>query len=120
MESIIGRLELYVQSTYNENTSSAVPIHRTSSEYGVDSEDVTRSYPSISALNTFKGSVTQQATSVVTSTDPNCYEGETGCFSVYGFEYQPGFEDGVSSPSGVFLDVPELTPSSAVHHMGIQ
>ena len=54
--------------------------------------------PSISFQNTFVGSVTQQATSVVTATDPNCYEGNTGCFSVYGFEYKPGFEDGVSAP----------------------
>ena len=34
----------------------------------------------------------------MTSTDPNCYEDETGCFSIYGFEYKPGFEDGVSVP----------------------
>ena len=52
--------------------------------------------PSISQQNTFTGSVTQQATSVVTATDPQCYEGNGGCFSVYGFEYKPGFEDGVS------------------------
>ena len=51
--------------------------------------------PSISKQNTFTGSVTQQATSVVTNTDPNCYEYETGCFSIYGFEYKPVFEDGV-------------------------
>ncbi|KAI1796200.1 beta-glucan synthesis-associated [Ganoderma leucocontextum] len=50
--------------------------------------------PSISKQNTFAGSVTQQATSVVSDTDPNCYEYETGCYSIYGFEYQPGFEDG--------------------------
>ncbi|KAL1946515.1 hypothetical protein VTO73DRAFT_14619 [Trametes versicolor] len=50
--------------------------------------------PSISELNTFTGSVTQQATSVVTATDPNCYEYDLGCFSIYGFEYQPGFEEG--------------------------
>ncbi|KAI0638361.1 glycoside hydrolase family 16 protein [Trametes polyzona] len=50
--------------------------------------------PTISEQNTFIGSVTQQATSVVTATDPNCYEYETGCFSIYGFEYKPGFEEG--------------------------
>ncbi|KAI0722784.1 beta-glucan synthesis-associated [Earliella scabrosa] len=50
--------------------------------------------PTISFLNTFKGSVTQQATSVVTSTDPNCYEDEAGCYSIYAFEYKPGFEEG--------------------------
>ncbi len=51
--------------------------------------------PSISFQNTFTGSVTQQATSVVTSTNPNCYEYDAGCYSIYGFEYKPGFEDGV-------------------------
>ncbi|CAL1701248.1 unnamed protein product [Somion occarium] len=49
--------------------------------------------PSISVLNTYMGSVTQQATSVVTDTDQNCYELNTGCFSIYGFEYKPGFDD---------------------------
>lgn len=41
---------------------------------------------SISELNTYLGEKTQQATSVVTDTDPNCYQLEAGCFSVYGFE----------------------------------
>ncbi|KAI0660810.1 beta-glucan synthesis-associated [Cubamyces menziesii] len=50
--------------------------------------------PSISYQNTFIGSVTQQATSVVTQTDQLCYEYDAGCFSIYGFEYKPGFEDG--------------------------
>ena len=42
--------------------------------------------PSISALNDFKGSATQQATSVVTSTNQLCYELVENCFSIYGFE----------------------------------
>lgn len=42
--------------------------------------------PSISVLNDFKGSATQQATSVVTSTNQLCYELVENCFSVYGFE----------------------------------
>ncbi|KAG6336598.1 hypothetical protein ID866_2507 [Astraeus odoratus] len=46
----------------------------------------------ISSQNTYVGSVLQQATSVVTDTDSNCYEGTGGCFSVYGFEYVPGFD----------------------------
>jgi hypothetical protein len=54
--------------------------------------------PTISQLNTFTGSVTQQATSVVTSTDPACYEQDGGCFSIYGFEYKAGYNDGVSVP----------------------
>ncbi|CAA7263155.1 unnamed protein product [Cyclocybe aegerita] len=47
-----------------------------------------------SKLNTYIGSATQQATSVVTNTNSNCYELGTGCYSVYGFEYKPGFDDG--------------------------
>lgn len=35
----------------------------------------------------------EQATSIVTKTDQNCYTSETGCFSIYGFEYKPGFDD---------------------------
>lgn len=49
--------------------------------------------PSISSLNTYIGSETQQATSVVTNTNPECYEQDQGCYSVYGFEYKPGFDD---------------------------
>ncbi|KAG2015457.1 beta-glucan synthesis-associated protein, variant 3 [Coprinopsis cinerea AmutBmut pab1-1] len=49
--------------------------------------------PSISTLNTFVGGATQQATSVITRTNPNCYEDNGGCYSVYGFEYKPGFDD---------------------------
>lgn len=51
--------------------------------------------PAVSRLNTFIGGPTQQATSVVTRTDQSCYECGTGCFSVYGFEYKPGFDDAV-------------------------
>ena len=51
--------------------------------------------PSVSSFNTFLGTTMQQATSVVTQTNQNCYEGGTGCFSVYGFEYKPGFDNAV-------------------------
>ncbi|PAV22081.1 beta-glucan synthesis-associated [Pyrrhoderma noxium] len=44
-------------------------------------------------LNTYKGGVYQQATSGVTTTNQQCYELTGGCFSVYGFEYKPGFDD---------------------------
>ncbi|KIK01437.1 glycoside hydrolase family 16 protein [Laccaria amethystina LaAM-08-1] len=43
--------------------------------------------PRISKQNPFVGSVTQQATSVVTKTDSHCYELAEGCYSLYGFEY---------------------------------
>ncbi|EPQ59119.1 glycoside hydrolase family 16 protein [Gloeophyllum trabeum ATCC 11539] len=49
--------------------------------------------PSISQQNSFIGSATQQATSVVTATNQVCYEYEQGCYSIYGFEYKPGFDD---------------------------
>jgi hypothetical protein len=42
--------------------------------------------PAISQQNSFTGSITQQATSVTTNTDPHCYEFTGGCYSVYGFE----------------------------------
>ncbi|KAJ7901836.1 beta-glucan synthesis-associated [Mycena olivaceomarginata] len=58
-----------------------------------DSDNMIIPDPSISVLNTFRGSITQQATSVVTKTDPSCYEQNGGCFSVYGFEYKPGYND---------------------------
>lgn len=45
--------------------------------------------PTISAQNSYIGSVLQQATSVVTETNQMCYEGETGCYSIYGFEVSP-------------------------------
>lgn len=47
---------------------------------------------SISAYNPYSGAVEQQATSVVTQIDQGCYGGMQGCFSVYGFEYVPGFD----------------------------
>ncbi|TRM66405.1 beta-glucan synthesis-associated protein [Schizophyllum amplum] len=44
-------------------------------------------------LNSYMGGVYQQATSAVSKTDQDCYELETGCFAVYGFEYVPGFDN---------------------------
>ncbi|KAJ7085431.1 beta-glucan synthesis-associated [Mycena belliarum] len=49
--------------------------------------------PSISTLNTYIGGAYQQATSVVSQTNQRCYELLENCFSVYGFEYKPGFGD---------------------------
>jgi len=48
----------------------------------------------MSFLNTYKGGVYQQASSVVSYTNPDCYEKSgSGCFAVYGIEYKPGFDD---------------------------
>ncbi|ODO06113.1 glucosidase [Cryptococcus wingfieldii CBS 7118] len=41
-------------------------------------------------VNTYMGSVYQQATSAVTVTKQNCYTNEKGCFESYGFEYEEG------------------------------
>jgi len=48
---------------------------------------------SASVLNTYTGGAYQQATSVVTQTNQLCYELLDNCFAIYGFEYQPGFDD---------------------------
>jgi hypothetical protein len=42
--------------------------------------------PKISQLNLYVGGVYQQATSVTTVTNQNCYDLTGGCYSVYGFE----------------------------------
>ncbi|KAG7095457.1 hypothetical protein E1B28_006198 [Marasmius oreades] len=52
---------------------------------------------SVTVENGYKGGVYQQATSYVTKTDPECYSMEGGCFSIYGFEYKPGYNEGYIS-----------------------
>lgn len=44
-------------------------------------------------LNAYRGSVYQQASSGISITDQACYELSGGCFSEYGFEYLPGYEE---------------------------
>lgn len=49
---------------------------------------------SISALNSYIGGDLQQASSVVTTTNQDCYElSKSPCYSTYGFEYKPGFDN---------------------------
>lgn len=43
--------------------------------------------------NQYLGGVFQQATSGLSSTNSQCYELTGQCFSTYGFEYKPGFDD---------------------------
>jgi len=57
------------------------------------SDNLILANPAISVQNSFIGSATQQATSVVTDTNQQCYELDSGCYSVYGFEYKPGYDD---------------------------
>ncbi|GLB35997.1 putative glycoside hydrolase family 16 protein [Lyophyllum shimeji] len=49
--------------------------------------------PTITKINPYLGGAFQQATSAVSETNQDCYEFLLGCFSVYGFEYKPGFDD---------------------------
>jgi len=49
--------------------------------------------PQKTAINAYRGAAYQQSTSGLTNTDQNCYELETACFTDYGFEYKPGFDD---------------------------
>ncbi|KAK0461996.1 beta-glucan synthesis-associated [Desarmillaria tabescens] len=41
---------------------------------------------SVSTFNTYVGGLFQQATSVVSETNPDCYQLASGCFAIYGFE----------------------------------
>ncbi|KAJ7267489.1 glycoside hydrolase family 16 protein [Mycena rebaudengoi] len=61
------------------------------------SENLVISDPEISVFNTYTGGVYQQATSVVSKTNQDCYELGTRCFAVYGFEYKPGYDEGYIS-----------------------
>ena len=54
--------------------------------YQWKTDDVIIANTALTHLNSYMGSVTQQATSLVTNTDPQCYEQTGGCFSIYGFE----------------------------------
>ncbi|KAK0484903.1 glycoside hydrolase family 16 protein [Armillaria novae-zelandiae] len=47
---------------------------------------------SISELNSYIGGSTQQATSVVSTTNSECYQLSTGCYATYAFEYKPGYD----------------------------
>ncbi|KAJ7463482.1 beta-glucan synthesis-associated [Mycena galericulata] len=43
--------------------------------------------------NTYAGGVYQEPTSVVSETNQSCYQFSTGCFSITGFEYVPGYDN---------------------------
>ncbi|KAJ9126589.1 hypothetical protein QFC24_001618 [Naganishia onofrii] len=58
-------------------------IKNGSGEYTIHDTDMT-------ILNPYQGGVYQQAASGLSNTNQNCYTGNSGCSSVYGFEYAPG------------------------------
>ncbi|KAF5329451.1 hypothetical protein D9619_009169 [Psilocybe cf. subviscida] len=47
--------------------------------------------------NTFVGGAFQQTTSGLATTNQDCYEQNSGCFTKYAFEYKTGFDDGYIS-----------------------
>ncbi|ESK91623.1 glycoside hydrolase family 16 protein [Moniliophthora roreri MCA 2997] len=51
--------------------------------------------PDITVLNGYKGGIFQQATSCVSKTNQKCYSQEPNpCYSIYAFEYRPGYNEG--------------------------
>ncbi|KAG1853190.1 glycoside hydrolase family 16 protein [Suillus subalutaceus] len=48
----------------------------------------------MTVLNPYHGGAYQQTTSGLSLTDQDCYELDKGCYSIYGFEYKPGFDAG--------------------------
>ncbi|TFK38137.1 beta-glucan synthesis-associated protein KRE6 [Crucibulum laeve] len=48
---------------------------------------------SVTVLNTYAGGAFQQTTSGLATTNQSCYELSGGCYSLYSFEYKPGFDD---------------------------
>nr|GAT60377.1 predicted protein [Mycena chlorophos] len=51
----------------------------------------------LSQQNSYAGSIYQEASSVVTTTNQSCYQLIDGCFATHGFEYNPGYSDGYIS-----------------------
>ncbi|KIK44112.1 glycoside hydrolase family 16 protein [Suillus luteus UH-Slu-Lm8-n1] len=51
-------------------------------------------HPDMTVLNPYHGGAYQQTTSGLSLTDQDCYELDKGCYSIYGFEYKPGFDAG--------------------------
>ncbi|EIW76863.1 glycoside hydrolase family 16 protein [Coniophora puteana RWD-64-598 SS2] len=49
--------------------------------------------PEATLLNPYIGGAYQQTLSGLSVTNPECYELNKGCYSVYAFEYKPGFDD---------------------------
>ncbi|KAG1750407.1 glycoside hydrolase family 16 protein [Suillus paluster] len=61
----------------------------------LNTSDNLRIYDSdITVLNPYHGGAYQQTTSGLSLTNQDCYELDQGCYSVYGFEYKPGFDAG--------------------------
>ncbi|KAJ2918539.1 hypothetical protein MD484_g1808, partial [Candolleomyces efflorescens] len=62
--------------------------HNTSDNYKIYPDPVSQT-----VLNSYRGGVFQQAVSGLSWTNQSCYELADGCFTTFGFEYKPGFDD---------------------------
>jgi hypothetical protein len=69
------------------------PLQPFDYNYDYDKDYTTLYNTNNTVLNGFKGGVYQQAVSALTVTDETAYELNGGGYSVYGFEYQPGFDN---------------------------
>lgn len=49
--------------------------------------------PDVTVPNEYVGGIFQQTTSGLALTNQACYEFSGGCFTTYGFDYKPGFDD---------------------------
>ncbi|KAK1230580.1 hypothetical protein PQX77_006317 [Marasmius sp. AFHP31] len=57
-------------------------------------ENFTINDPTVTQLNSYRGGALQQASSCVSRTNQRCYDQMPDpCFTLYGFEYKPGFDD---------------------------
>jgi len=61
--------------------------------YDYDKNHTTLYNTANTVLNEFKGGVYQESISALTVTDQKAYELNGGGYSVYGYEYQPGFDN---------------------------
>jgi len=48
--------------------------------------------PTITSQNLYLGGAFQQTTSGLSVSNQGCYENNLGCYAIYGFQYQPGFD----------------------------
>jgi hypothetical protein len=81
--------DVYVESSACSDLEGRAPFNA-AFQWDNSSSNLIIPDRSKSYLNTFVGNEFQQTTSVVTTTNQNCYTQGGGCFSTYGFEYKPG------------------------------
>lgn len=69
------------------------PLQPFNYNYTYFTNDTTLYNTSITMFNTYKGGAYQQSISALTVTDQTAYDLNGGGYSVYGYEYKPGFDN---------------------------